>query len=295
MNILLTGSNGFLGSYIYNYLQTNNRVITLSRKNAKYNLDLRLSVPLIYDTIDLVIHTAGKAHFLSKTKNDIQEYYLVNYTGTLNLLNGLEISCIPKYFVFISSVSVYGKDFGTDINENTILGAVDPYGISKIAAERLIIDWCKNHKVICTILRLPLIVGENPPGNLGAVIKSIQKGYYFNIGGGKTKKSMVLAEDIAKYILKAAEIGGIYNLTDGYHPSFFEISHLIASNLGKNEPDNLPFWLANFIAKFGDLIGHKSFFNTKKLKKITSELTFDDTKAQKAFGWNPIPIIEYYK
>lgn len=46
----------------------------------------------------------------------------------------------------------------------------------------------KQHNVVCTILRLPLLVGTNPPGNLGAMIKGIARGYYFNIGGGKSKK-----------------------------------------------------------------------------------------------------------
>jgi hypothetical protein len=41
-------------------------------------------------------------------------------------------------------------------------------------------------------LVLPLLVGENPRGNLGVMMRAIDKGYYFNIGGGKARKSMVL-------------------------------------------------------------------------------------------------------
>ena len=142
---------------------------------------------------------------------------------------------------------------------------------------------------------MPLVVGDNPPGNLGAMIQGIKNGYYFNIAGGNVKKSMVLAKDIARSILKVAEIGGIYNLTDGYHPSFEELSNHISIQLGKGKPRNMPLWLARIIAKFGDLLGSKAPLNTNKLKKITSDLTFDDSKARKVFGWIPKQVLDGFK
>jgi nucleoside-diphosphate-sugar epimerase len=204
----------------------------------------------------------------------------------------LEKEALPKKFVFISTVGVYGQTSANLVNEDALLNAIDPYGKSKIEGEKLINNWCKEKNVKCTILRLPLIVGSNPPGNLGSMIKAIKKGYYFNIAEGKAKKSMVLAEDVANSILNAAEIGGIYNLTDGYHPSFLELSHHIAFQLGKKTPWNLPMWLTKWMAIFGDILGNKAPINSKKLQKITSDLTFDDSKARKAFGWNPTPILE---
>ena len=42
-------------------------------------------------------------------------------------------------------------------------------------------------------------------------------------------------------------------------------------------------------------MGHKAPLNTNKLKKITSDLTFDDTKAREVFGWDPTPILEGFR
>jgi nucleoside-diphosphate-sugar epimerase len=106
---------------------------------------------------------------------------------------------------------------------------------------------------------------------------------------------VVLAEDVARFIVKVAEIGGIYNLTDGYHPSFAELSSHISIQLGKGKPMNMPFGLAMIVAKFGDLLGSKAPLNTNKLKKITSDLTFDDSKAREAFGWNPTRVLDGFK
>jgi nucleoside-diphosphate-sugar epimerase len=155
-------------------------------------------------------------------------------------------------------------------------------------------EWCKQYNVVCTILRLPLVIGANPPGNLGAMIKGIKDGYYFNIAGGKAKKSMVLAEDVGKFIIKAADVGGIYNLTDCYHPTFSELSVVIARKFGKRKVYNLPLWLSTIVAYFGNILWEKFPLNSNKLNKICATLTFDDTKAREAFGWNPIRVINAF-
>jgi nucleoside-diphosphate-sugar epimerase len=296
MICLLTGGTGFLGYFISKAISESNILVTLSRNIGQYSICLEQKVPVFFEKFDLVIHAAGKAHTVPKTSLEKQAFFDVNFKGTQNLLQGLEESqSLPKAFIFISTVAVYGEENGINIPENAPLLAKDPYGLSKIQAEQLVLDWCNRNNVICTILRLPLLAGQNPPGNLGAMIKGIQKSYYFNIAGGKAKKSVVLAEDVARFIVKVAEIGGIYNLTDGYHPSFAELSNHISIQLCKEKSMNMSLWLARIIAKFGDLLGNKAPLNTNKLKKITSDLTFDDSKAREAFGWNPTPVLEGFK
>ncbi len=295
MNILLTGSNGFLGKIIMTELQNEFRILTLSRKSGEYRVCLDLEVPIFRETFDLVIHAAGKAHIVPRTESERKQFYDANVIGTENLLKGLERKGIPKQFVFISSVSVYGLECGMDINEEFPLVAKDPYGLSKIEAEELVTEWCKKHNVVYTILRLPLLVGVNPQGNLGAMIKAIDKGYYFNIGGGKARKSMVLAEDVATFIPLVARIGGTYNLTDGYHPNFNELSGVISKQKNRKKPVNLPLFIAKLMGWAGDLLGNKAPINSAKLKKITSDLTFDDAKARKVMGWKSREVLKSFK
>lgn len=293
--VLLTGSTGFLGKCINNYLSQSNEIISISRSNADININLSKEIRKLPD-IDLVVHCAGKAHSVPKTEIDNQEFFEVNIKGTENLLKSLELcGSLSRYFVFISSVSVYGVKEGTCINEEYDLLATDPYGLSKIEAEILVQDWCNKNQIICTILRLPLLVGKNPPGNLGAMIKAIEKGFYFNIDGGKAKKSMVLAEDVAAFIPKVATIGGIYNLTDGVHPDFKELSIALSKQKKKKTPLNMPLFITKLMGYVGDVIGDKAPINSLKIKKITSDLTFDDSKARELLGWNPQSVLEYLK
>jgi nucleoside-diphosphate-sugar epimerase len=295
MEILITGAKGFLGEHIVRSLVNDNTVKCLSRTYGDFKVSLENEIPNFDQKFDIVIHAAGKAHSVPKTDIEKQSFFDVNVKGTENLLKGLEATGFPKQFVFISSVSVYGVISGNLINEETPLTAKDPYGNSKIQAEKLIEDWCKKNNIVCTILRLPLLIGKNPPGNLGAMIAGIKKGYYSNIAGGNAKKSMVLVEDVSKVILKVAAKGGVYNLTDGYHPNFYEMSHLINKQLGKDKVKNIPFWVAKFFAFFGDIIGSRFPINSDKLNKLNATLTFDDSKARQEFGWSPQSVLTGFK
>lgn len=291
--ILLTGASGFFGRIVKERFSA--EVLTLGRdRNSNIVCDLSQEVPII-PPVEIIIHAAGKAHMVPRTAADKQDFFNVNVKGSQHLLLGLEkLSILPKSFILISSVSVYGLESGINIREDMPLGAIDPYGKSKIAAERLVQDWCLKNGVICSVLRLPLLVGENPPGNLGAMIKSIKHNYYFNIAGGTARKSMVLVEDVSDILLRVANIGGVYNLTDGTHPNFSCLSDRIAKLLRKRKPINIPLWMAKAIAIFGDLLGNKAPINSKKLKKITADLTFDDSRARAKLGWNPKSVIKHF-
>ena len=297
MKILLTGANGFLGKYINDYfVEKEIKVVKIGKSNRNDIVsDLSVNIPnLQNDRFSIVVHLAGKAHFIPRNKIQEKEFYDVNVLGTKNLLTSIDNLIIkPRAFVFISTVAVYGLSKGFNVNETTPLKAVDAYGHSKILAENMVENWCKENKVVCTILRLPLVIGINPLGNLESMIDGIKKGYYANIGGGKARKSMVLAKDVAEYIYIVHSTGGIYNITDGCHPSFFDLSEVIAIKTNSKKPKNIPMEMAFILAKIGDLFGNKSPFNTTKFLKVTSDLTFDDSKARR-LGWKSVSVLENF-
>jgi nucleoside-diphosphate-sugar epimerase len=294
--ILISGATGFLGKIILNELiKLDYQLLTLGKKAVNdICVDLtrgNFHIPNA-GKIDLVIHAAGKAHSVPKTQEEVKFFFDVNFEGTKNLCNSLLSSqCRPRSFIFISSVSVYGVDSGEFITEDHPLNGNTPYAQSKIMAEKWLHQWSNENNITLSILRLPLVAGLNPPGNLGAMIKGIRSGRYVSIGKANAKKSMIWAEDIAYIIPLLAQKGGVYNLTDGYHPSFGELELGIASILKKKPPKKITFNLARVIAFLGGLVGNKSPINSDKLKKITSTLTFDDTKAKTMLNWQPNQIL----
>ena len=170
-----------------------------------------------------------------------------------------------------------------------------PYAKSKIMAEEYLTKWCLDHQVRLGILRPSLLAGKNAPGNLGAMVKGIKKGYYMNIAGGKVVKSILMTEDIARLVPLLEEKGGVYNVCDTRQPSFGEISMSVAKQLGKGKPLDIPYWLAWCLAKVGDLLGDKAPINSYKLEKMTKSLTFSNEKAKYELGWEPLDVLENFK
>jgi nucleoside-diphosphate-sugar epimerase len=140
-----------------------------------------------------------------------------------------------------------------------------------------------------------LLAGRKAPGNLGAMVDGIKKGFYLNIAGGKVKKSILMADDIAYLLPLLEEKGGIYNVCDTYQPTFGEIAASVAKQLGKHKPISIPYWMAWCMAKVGDFLGNKAPINSYKLEKITKSLTFSNEKARRKLGWEPLDVLKNYK
>lgn len=295
--LLFTGASGFLGNSVCPLLQKEYEIVhTLGLSAEDYvRINLASSVPNLDTRYDIVLHACGKAHLVPKTEAERKAFYDVNYQGTVNLCTALEKSGMPKSFIFVSTVAVYGCESGEMISEDHPLNGNTPYAESKKMAEEYLTEWCAKHDVILSIIRPSLIAGVNAPGNLGAMVKGIKTGRYLSINHGKARKSVLMAEDIARLIPRLAEVGGIYNVCDSHNPTFGELEHLIATQLNKKDPVSIPYWFANCLALCGNLLGSKAPINSLKLKKITESLTFSNEKARKALNWEPLDVLHNYK
>lgn len=294
--LLFTGGTGFLGKNVMPILTKKYEVTTCGiTPDDMIKANLAKEVPELPKRYDVVLHACGKAHVVPKTEEEKQAFYDVNYQGTINLCSALEKAGVPKALVFISTVAVYGCEYGDLITEEHPLEGDSPYAESKILAEKYLTEWCTKNGVVLGILRPSLLAGKNAPGNLGAMVNGIKKGFYMNIAGGKVVKSILMAEDIAHLLPLLEEKGGVYNVCDTRQPSFGEISVSIANQLGKRKPLNIPYWMAWCMAKVGDLLGNKAPINSYKLEKMTKSLTFSNEKARRELGWEPLDVLTYYK
>lgn len=294
--VLLTGATGFLGHFLTKELKTNHEVVTMGMQGSDILADITQKVPDVSQQYDLVVHNAGKAHVVPKSDAEAQAFFEVNFEGTRRFCESFERTAnFPKFFVFISTVAVYGLETGKKISEDHPLNGQSPYAKSKIQAEGFLRQWCEKYGIKLLILRLPLVAGENPPGNLAAMINGIKKGFYFGIGGSKARKSVVLAEDVAHLISTwDGSTQGTFNLRGSQDPTFKQLEELICDQLGKKGVLKLPYWIAKSLALIGD-ITPKFPLNPDKLQKIVSDLTFDDSKAIKELNWSPRNVTEHFK
>ena len=294
--LLFTGGTGFLGKNIRPILDKMYEVTTCgitSEDMVKTNL--AKEVPRLEQHYDVVLHACGKAHMVPKTEAEKQAFFDVNYQGTVNLCAALEKVGVPKALIFISTVAVYGCEFGNLVTEEHPLEGNTPYAKSKIMAEEYLTEWCYKHNVTLGIIRPSLIAGPNPPGNLGAMIQGIRNGRYLGIAGSRARKSVLMVQDIASLVPLLAEKGGVYNVCDSYQPTFRDLETLICKQMNKSLPLSIPYWLAKGMALIGDCLGKKAPLNSLKLDKITKSLTFSNEKAMRELRWKPTNVLENFK
>lgn len=304
-HLVLSGASGFLGGY---FLAEAHRcacsVTTVGRRavagGEHVHCDLATATPdfVSLPAATLAVHNAGLAHRVPKTEAEKAAFFAVNQVGTERFLAALTPHVDRLVgFVFISTVAVYGLQQGENINESAATAAQDPYGAAKIAAEQAVLTWGRDHRVPVWCLRLPLIAGADPPGNLGAMIRAIRAGYYCRIGNGGGRRSWVWADDVVRLAFQLKGDGGVYNLTDGVHPSFLQIEQQLRRLFAKPRGLVLPRWLAGLMAWSGDVFdwlpGVRAPFNSARLQKMEAHLIFDDSKARRELDWLPRPVLDH--
>lgn len=296
MKLLFTGASGFMGNNVRPLLERMYDVTTVGLlPQDDYTVNMAREIPELRERYDIVLHAAGKAHSVPRTEEEKRVFFDVNLQGTKNLCAALERKGIPRAFIFISTVAVYGCDYGENITEEHPLDGVTPYAVSKRLAEEYLQKWCHEHNVILGIVRPSLIAGPNPPGNLGAMVHGIRSGRYLSIAGSRARKSVLMVQDIARLVPLLAEKGGIYNVCDSYQPTFRELETIICRQLNRNLPVSIPYWIAKCMALIGDCLGEKAPINSLKLRKMTKSLTFSNEKAVRELGWRPTSVLENFK
>lgn len=189
MRILLTGGAGFIGTHTLVELMAHSyKVAVLDNfHNSTAEVIGRVSkitgkAPAVYEgdvrdgrfLADVfskfqptsVIHLAGLKS-VAESWRDPLKYYDVNVNGTLQLLQVMSsFGC--KQFVFSSSATVYGQAEYLPIDELHPLKPLNPYGRSKLIAEKIIEDWARAEECNSAVcLRYFNPVGAHPSGMIG--------------------------------------------------------------------------------------------------------------------------------
>ncbi|OFY47407.1 MAG: hypothetical protein A2W85_01725 [Bacteroidetes bacterium GWF2_41_31] len=145
MKILITGINGFVGTYLKKELISMGHDVwgldieTHSDKTFGANLMDEKAIDAVLMKIkpDYVFHLAAIANVDHSNKSLV---YDINFRGTLNVLNScIQLKKIPR-FIFISSSQVYGNvpEDILPIDEYCPVNPVNHYGASKAAAETIV-------------------------------------------------------------------------------------------------------------------------------------------------------------
>ena len=220
MSILLTGGAGYIGSHtcvellnsgfevvvvdnLYNSNQEAiKRVEKITGKPVKfYEGDVRdpeiLRKIFSDNTIYAVIHFAGLKAVGESCRIPL-EYYDNNLISTINLIRVMsEFGC--KNLVFSSSATVYGVAETMPLVEGMPLGAINPYGRTKLFIEEILRDISAADRDFCVaLLRYFNPIGAHESGLIGEDPKGIPNNlmpYIAQVAVGKLEKLSVFGND----------------------------------------------------------------------------------------------------
>jgi UDP-glucose 4-epimerase len=169
--ILITGNSGYIGSHLSKLLDGEYELYGLDLKKPQhpvtkhYREDIRQNIPAKSIEFDCIIHLAALVN-VSESEKMPTDYYMTNFCGTLNVLNG--IKC--KNFIFASTGAAQD--------------CISAYGTSKKAAEDCVREWCEYKKLPYTTFRFYNVIGTdgynptNPDGLMMNLLSAVDTGTF---------------------------------------------------------------------------------------------------------------------
>lgn len=221
MKIFVTGHRGYIGVHLVDLLKKAGHFVTgcdlglfngcewenYTKPDLEIIKDIRsLEINDIYGH-DIVMHLAAISN--DPMGDLIEELtYSVNLNGSINLAKLAKAAGV-KRFLFSGSCSVYGKGESLDLDENANLNPVSAYAISKVEAEKQIIELA-DENFSTSVLRNATAYGYSPMLRIDLVVNNLlacafTKGEIRIMSDGTPWRPLIHCKDIARAFLAFAE------------------------------------------------------------------------------------------
>lgn len=298
MKLLVTGGAGFIGSHFIRYILNTYpayQVVNLDALTYAGNLenlsdventqrytfikgdvcDRNLVFDLVRDT-DAVIHYAAETH-VDRSILDPAPFVRTNIMGTLTLLDAVRE--YGKRLHHISTDEVYGTLEPDDppFHEGSAYNPLNPYSVTKAAADHMVRAYVNTHKVQATISNCSNNYGTHmfPEKFMPLFIANLRDGKKVPVyGDGLQRRDWIHATDHARgvdAILHRGEIGHTYCLGGGGDVTNLEIVSKLLKLCGRDE---------SHIEYVKDRPGHDRRY----------AISYD--KARDQLGWEPTVSLE---
>ena len=251
----------------------------------------------ILDGVDAVIHLAARTHVMKESAPDpLAVYRQANAAATINLAQQAAAAGV-KRFIFLSSIKVNGEEtlFGEVFSELSTPAPLDPYGISKQAAEEGLQKICSEHGAFMeyVIIRAPLIYGPGVKANfhklmgLVAIHSDTLWGPLIPVplGGIHNQRSFLALDNLIDFMQLAIThpkaANQLFLLADGTDFSTPALIQMIAKGMRKKSP--LLFSLpTGLMLSLGSMLSKKA-----AVRRLVGSLQVNSTKAHTLLNWQP--------
>jgi UDP-glucose 4-epimerase len=304
--VAITGASGFVGQYLSKWLlEHGHGVLALVRSRhalASPGVEVRqmpehptsLHLRAAFAGATSVVHLAGRAHVIREhAEAPLGAYRAANVELTRAALQAaVDAGC--STFVLASSVKAIGERNDSPWNEDSPAAPADPYGVSKLEAEALVIAEGARLGIRTVVLRFPLIYGPGMRANMLRLFRAVDRGIPLPFGAIANGRSLLFVGNAAAAVglaLDRADAGsGLYFVSDGQDLSTPELAREVAVALGR--PARLvpvPPLLFNLAGRLGDGIASLVPWplTSGAVRRLQDSLTVDITRIRARLGYEP--------
>jgi nucleoside-diphosphate-sugar epimerase len=323
--ILITGSNGFIGTRVVKtlldygfinlrlFVRKKSDVTNLERVIGLYKkayVDIFTGDLLTQeDCIKLTEEVRIIYHLAAAMRDTSFESSFLNNVITIeNLLKAVSQHSCLRRFVHVSSFAVYSNvrlnrnsllDESCDIESDPV-GRGDAYCNSKIKQEELVTSYCKKHMISYTIIRPGVVYGPGQDGMHRMIgrMKGIGRVNLFFHLGGKNILPLSYVDNCSDAIvlagLKVKADGEVFNIVDDDLLTSRDFLKLYQKNVQNIFSINIPFgifymlcYLVELLSKLTNRGQLKATFNRKKCSHYYKGNQYTNLKLKKLLQWEP--------
>jgi nucleoside-diphosphate-sugar epimerase len=216
LRVLVTGSSGFVGGRVCDRLVRDGHAVTAAvRRVGSAPVGTTEVVvgdlgegtqwgPAVQDQ-DVVVHLAARVHVMNEKSSDpLQEFRRSNVEGTRSLAEQAVRAGVRR-FVYVSSIKASGESTrSAPISASTPDHPTEPYGLSKLEAERVVSAIGRKAGMTVVLLRPALIYGPGAGGNVLRLLRAVDRGVPLPLGSVHNRRSMIFVENFAALTVAAA-------------------------------------------------------------------------------------------
>jgi nucleoside-diphosphate-sugar epimerase len=247
--VLVTGSTGFIGRPVCRGLLEAGAIVRgASRAGGQHpvrgtarvqvadQLD-RQAVRAAVTGVDAIVHLAARVHVMRETAADpLAEFRRANVETTALLAEEAAAAGV-RQLILASSVKAVGEGNSVAWTEDTPPAPVDPYGVSKLEAERLMREVASSQGIGTVVLRLPLVYGPGVKGNMLRLFTLVDRGVPLPFGSVANRRSLLYVGNLVaavRAVLEHPHEGSeTFFVSDGRDLSLPTLIRMIGDALGK--------------------------------------------------------------